>query len=1026
MDFKSNRFTDNNSLPYRLIGIFFFLFFFLEAKGTTPVKLNTPLTSGQEVVPELYDISHDGNTVVYVVRGDGNDKIYKVEIDGGSPVLLHTVSESQIEITRIEIAPDDNNIAVQMENDGGLNGLYRLPMNEAGDSESVSSSNGLNVDFQWSPNGRYLVYRKSPNDAYWDYDLRSVAVPESYGTAMPDSVQLNETEGSLHDDDQFKITPNNQYVIYVADEDSSDDDDLYRVPLAGGSGPVKLSDTSHDAWTGSDSSGWKGFLLSEDGLKAVYRVWLNSEHVLYSVAISGSSPVLLDSDHRIEYIKLSNDAQYVCYGKDFGWNSSRYVLNIYSVPMSGGAPEKLNTEVFSINTGYHPDFEILPDSSRVVYENKLAATPTRVDVFSVPIAGGDRVLVRTYAHSFLISPDSSKVVCGQYEWMNVVSPLGENSQSLISGADSIKLQEITNDSTRLIWVDFDSDLDRRRLFSVPMTGDASSTELNGSMVSGGSVLSHQLADDDYIVYLADQDTDGVPELYSRALKVRWSVTMKGVTSAPWDSTGVFWRGKWIGGTPDGSSQVLIKNSAICQLDGGAKSIQSLEIEGSAEGDYDGVLDLVSDESITAPAGVTVRSRGILKGDGEISTGNGVLLIESGGKVETTTGQQLTFNGEGGTLNWGDLTATGTGEFSGEFAEMIFGGNVENYGSLEAENAKLRFNGGFKTYTNLSLNGGVTVYGDVENMQGSGGSIHIDGQNTFAGDVVNAATFDVSSGGNVIFNGAFKGYGIFTFGGSMVQLNGPVSPGFDGGDQLARMSFNDDVYLRGNAVVKMQIGGTTPTTEHDELSAGDLLTLSGTLEVYLQDGYYPDAGDRFDLFDASRISGQFSSIELPFLYPGMYWHDDQVSGAFPSEWTGELYLGIAPESYAEYATEYALDGDPQDDSDGDGVADLLEYVFATPPTLARPEHLRTHLERVGNLDKFSVNMAVPGSKDVQLEMQRSTDMQTWTTLSTRNADGGWTGSHTPSVTQVSEGLKKYQISTPVEDSKCFYRLKATQR
>ena len=59
--------------------------------------------------------------------------------------------------------------------------------------------------------------------------------------------------------------------------------------------------------------------------------------------------------------------------------------------------------------------------------------------------------------------------------------------------------------------------ERFELFSVPIDGSASAVKLNGPMAPGGDVAVSfvQLSpDSSRAVYTADQDTDGVPELYS--------------------------------------------------------------------------------------------------------------------------------------------------------------------------------------------------------------------------------------------------------------------------------------------------------------------------------------------------------------------------------------------------------------------------------------------------------------------------------------------------------------------------------
>ena len=67
----------------------------------------------------------------------------------------------------------------------------------------------------------------------------------------------------------------------------------------------------------------------------------------------------------------------------------------------------------------------------------------------------------------------------------------------------------------------------------------------------------------------------------------------------------------------------------------------------------------------------------------------------------------------------------------------------------------------------------------------------------------------------------------------------------------------------------------PGTQFDQLRVSGQLTLGGTLNVSLINGFAPVAGNSFDILDWSVLSGTFSSIQLPALAGGLSWNTSQL-------------------------------------------------------------------------------------------------------------------------------------------------------
>jgi hypothetical protein len=81
-------------------------------------------------------------------------------------------------------------------------------------------------------------------------------------------------------------------------------------------------------------------------------------------------------------------------------------------------------------------------------------------------------------------------------------------------------------------------------------------------------------------------------------------------------------------------------------------------------------------------------------------------------------------------------------------------------------------------------------------------------------------------------------------------------------------------------------GTGPGAEYDQLHATGQLSLAGTLEVSLINGFTPIVGDSFDILDFGNLSGAFSMLSLPALDADLMWNASQLYA------TGTLSVSIA--------------------------------------------------------------------------------------------------------------------------------------
>jgi hypothetical protein len=92
---------------------------------------------------------------------------------------------------------------------------------------------------------------------------------------------------------------------------------------------------------------------------------------------------------------------------------------------------------------------------------------------------------------------------------------------------------------------------------------------------------------------------------------------------------------------------------------------------------------------------------------------------------------------------------------------------------------------------------------------------------------------------------------------LVQPGGKISPGVG----LGALNSNH-LTLASGATLNIEIGGTIPITQYDQLSVTGLVALAGTLQVSLVNGFAPSPGDTFFILlndAADSVFGTFAGI-----------------------------------------------------------------------------------------------------------------------------------------------------------------------
>jgi Tol biopolymer transport system component len=468
--------------------------------GGTPILLNTPATAASES-PTPVTISPDSNTVIYRQDTDldGLEEGYSVPILGGTSILLSSPGTG---FTFGEVSPDSSTMVFFADTDPTVTlrrELFSCPI-VGGTPVTLNDplpSGGDVLSFEISSDGSTVIYLA---DQETDREHELFAVPIGGGTP----VKLNHELEPFRNVRFFTISPDGSTVVYSA-QSPSGSTELFSVPIGGGTATI-LNAPMASGGNIIATSSWRGFKISPDSSLVVYLADQDDNDVqeLYSVPIDGGTPTKLNGpltaggdvgSRDADPFLISPDSATVVYYADQEVDETN---ELFSVPIDGGTPVKLNSALpsgGSVETRIIHPFRITADGSRVVYTAR-GETAFAIDLYSVPIGGGTPVKI------------NGPLVPGG----NVGTPTNLKDPFVTTpdgGTVVYHADQETNDMSELFWV--------------PVAGGAA-TKINDPLPAGGDVDDSSgslkvwvTPDSSVVVYVADQETSTIPEVFGRAL-----------------------------------------------------------------------------------------------------------------------------------------------------------------------------------------------------------------------------------------------------------------------------------------------------------------------------------------------------------------------------------------------------------------------------------------------------------------------------------------------------------------------------
>ena len=212
----------------------------------------------------------------------------------------------------------------------------------------------------------------------------------------------------------------------------------------------------------------------------------------------------------------------------------------------------------------------------------------------------------------------------------------------------------------------------------------------------------------------------------------------------------------------------------------------------------------------------------------------LILYKSGIHTGTFTGKQLSFYKSTDTERINTFQAGSNINVNTIFADEY--NTINFYGSVTSETTYIRTNSVIDISASQSADLGTIV------LQG--------------GEVI-VSTFNIPSGET------FSGTGTIN---SNLTNAGTVSPGSSPGT----ITVDGDYTQESTGTLSMELGGTTPDTEFDQLVVTGAAALDGTLDVSLINEFSPELGDSFTILTYGSHTGSFETLNMPDLDPGLAW------------------------------------------------------------------------------------------------------------------------------------------------------------
>ena len=349
--------------------------------------------------------------------------------------------------------------------------------------------------------------------------------------------------------------------------------------------------------------------------------------------------------------------------------------------------------------------------------------------------------------------------------------------------------------------------------------------------------------------------NGTVDLESRA------VTFHNLASGTYDLTG---DGSVISSRTGSSGGAgTFENRGLLRKSGGTNSVVSSPFNnlGGTIEVASGTLGFSADGGSSSNGTIIVAAGAVLDLTGSSSstwygpTWRGLLTASGAGQVQLNSGVLW---GEGVTLDFpAGLFQWNGGRFAGSVLTNVGVITLTGTNAHQLLNTQARIP--WTNFFNLGLfqhdSGTLDIKDGLDIFNGDSGTYEIDGDGSLtysggsAGRFLNAGLLRKHSGTNSIFMPTLKNLG------GTIQVDAGT---------LALQMYGDaySLFDQGGGTLSFGLGGRD-AGQWGQLTCSGWVTLAGTLNVFLANGFVPVPGDEFKILSGYRLGGTFTSATLPF-------------------------------------------------------------------------------------------------------------------------------------------------------------------
>jgi hypothetical protein len=188
-----------------------------------------------------------------------------------------------------------------------------------------------------------------------------------------------------------------------------------------------------------------------------------------------------------------------------------------------------------------------------------------------------------------------------------------------------------------------------------------------------------------------------------------------------------------------------------------------------------------------------------------------------------------------------------------------------------------------------LQGGLSLYSATNTgavVVSSGTTLGVGSYTQTAGSTaLNGGT--INGGALSINEGALSGSGTIN---ATVTNGGQAIPG--GAGAAGILTINGTYTQTATGALDIDIGGTTASTQYDQLAVSRAATLDGTLDVALINGFQPAFGNSFQVVTFGSSAGNFATYNAPSLASGLFLDSDFTASSLTLD-IDRVAIGGAP-------------------------------------------------------------------------------------------------------------------------------------